>query len=995
MKFEVETEKPEGKYSELPALEQLTLMGYEYKSQTQLNNERKKFHEALLYGRLERKIAEINGLKPDEAKEIIEKIHEQNFRYEADLVDTNEQIHAKLIGLSTSTGLEPITITQYDQNGPYEKTVQFFDFVNPEKNDFVVSNQFEFHGYKRDIFPDIVIFVNGIPLVIIECKSPFRRDWLEAAVEKENFKKYRSRGKGYERLMFFNLFLVATAGSFAKHGTITSEVNHFSRWSGAYPLTLEQVEEKFGQSREQEVLIAGMLNKSNLLDLLKNYVIYQTFEGKKIKIVAKHQQYRAVSKCVERMKTEDSRYGGVVWHTQGSGKSFTMQWFAKQAIAYGNLPIAIVTDRRQLDKQIYKTFKSTGFPQPKNADKASDLEDFLKNPKGKTIMTTIQKFPEVSVSTDQKVLVLVDEAHRTNFGADAGAMSKALPKGIFFAFTGTPIDKKDKSTYQVFGPMVDQYGFEESKADGATLPIRYIGRMSKLYVEGEETIDELFDRIIGQDPNIDEKKKAELKKQYVRKSDIAEAPERVKRIALDIINHFTENIEKDGYKAMVVSPSREAAVIYKREFDRLNGPKSKIIMDQKLGESGKDGTSWDEYYLTDSEKRSAEEEFKKKSDPTKILIVVDMLLVGFDAPIVKALYLDKGLREHNLLQAIARVNRPYDEWKQEGLIVDYSGITKEIQKALGMFDEEQIKGAWEADDEQLIVLEQRYLDAMVFVKDLDKDHIDDEKVAEIFEFSDVRDRFDEAFKQFAKIYVSQRYKKEASQYEEDFKFLCNVRQLIRNKFDPPEMALRPYAPRIQKLIDDAIRSSGIEELVKPMEITYDNFLAYLGKIQSPRARTAMIKTKAMQVIQENYEKNPAYYEKLWQILQKLIAEEEARRKNNAEIIDLEGPYRDVYEKALKEHEERQKLGFEAPLEFVIYEELVANNVAKETSKKITLDLSPELLDQTKIVGWWEKPSIEKIMTESIYDSLENKISDKLIPKITEVILSWMRNPKNR
>jgi len=995
MKFQVETEKPEGKYSELPALEQLVLMGYEYKSQNQLNSERTKFHEALLYGRLEKKIMEINGLTQDEAKQVIDKIHESNFRYEADMVDTNEQIHAKLVGLSTSTGLEPITITQYDKNGSYEKTVQFFDFENPEKNDFIVTNQFEFHGYKRDIFPDIIIFVNGIPLVIIECKSPFRRDWLEAAVEKENFKKYRSRGQGYERLMFYNLFLVAAAGSFAKHGTITSEVNHFSKWSSAYPLTLEQVEEKFGQRREQEVLIAGMLDKSHLLDLLKNYVIYQTFEGKKAKIVAKHQQYRAVSKCVERMKKEDSRYGGVVWHTQGSGKSFTMQWLAKQAIAYGNLPIVIVTDRRQLDKQIYKTFKSTGFPQPKNAETSSKLEDFLKNPKGKTIMTTIQKFPEVSVSAAQKVLVLVDEAHRTQYGGDANAMSKALPKGIFFAFTGTPIEKKDKSTYQVFGPMVDQYGFEESKADGATLPIRYIGRMSKLFVEGEETIDELFDRIIGQDSNIDEKKKAELKKQYVRKSDIAEAPERIKRIALDIINHFTEEIEKDGYKAMVVAPSREAAVIYKREFDRLNAPKSKIIMDQNLGDSGKDKTSWDEYYLTDAEKRNAEEEFKKKSDPTKILIVVDMLLVGFDAQIVKVLYLDRGLREHNLLQAIARVNRPYDEWKGEGLIIDYSGITEEIQKALEVFDEKDVKGAWEPDNEQLMVLKQRYLDAMEFVKGIDKNNIDDAMIAEVFEFSDVRDKFDEAFKQFVKIYVSQRYKKEASIYEKDFKFLCEVRKLVRNKFDPPEMTLRPYAPRIQKLIDDAIRSSGIVELVTPIEITYDNFLAYLGKEKSPRARTAMIKTKAMQVIQENYEQNPAYYEKLWQILQKIIAEEEARRKKNAAFIDLEGKYKDVYEKALQEHEERKKLGFEAPIEFVIYEELIANKVTKETAKEITLNLSPKLLEQTDIVGWWEKSSIEKKMTEIIYDSVENKILDSLIPKITEVILSWMRNPRNR
>lgn len=992
MNFTVETEKPEGKYSELPALEQLSKMGYQYKSQSQLKGERQKMTEALLYGRLEQALIKINGITPDEAKEVISKIHESNFRHEADFVETNEQVYAKLVGLSTSAGLEPITITQYNENGAYPKTIQFFDFENPENNDFLITNQFEYWGFKQHIFPDIVVFVNGIPLVLIECKSPFRRDWLEAAVEKENYKKYRSRGNGFERLMFFNFFLVATAGSFAKHGTITSNVNHFAKWSSAYPLTKEQVDEKYGQSREQELLIAGMFEKSHLLDLFKNYVLYQTVESKKIKILAKHQQYRAVTKCAQRLQEETTRYGGVVWHTQGSGKSFTMQWLAKQAVKHGNLPILVVTDRRQLDKQIYKTFKSVGFDVEPKADSADDLAKFIKNPKGKTMMTTIQKFPEIDVTTDQRVLVLVDEAHRSNFGKDANAMSKALPNGLFFAFTGTPIDKKDRSTYQVFGKMVDQYGFEESKADGATIPIRYIGRMAKLFVEGTETIDQLFDRIIGQDPEITEEKKAELKKQYARKSDIAEAPERIKKIAFDIISHFDENIEKDGYKAMIVAPSREAAVIYYREFIRLKGPQARIIMDQHLGDKGKDGTSWDDFYLTDSEKRKAEESFKLKDDPTKFLIVVDMLLVGFDAPIVKVMYLDQGLQEHNLLQAIARVNRPYDEWKQEGLIVDYCGVTKEIEKALSIFDEDDIKGAWESDDDQLPILKLRYLDAMSFVKELDKNNIEDEKITEIFEFADVRDRFDEAYKQFAKILSSQMYKKEAAPYVSDFKFLTNVRTLMRNRFDPPGTSLASYAPRIQKLIDDAIRSSGILELVHPMEITFENFLAYLGKVKSPKARTALVKNKAIQVIQENYEQNPVYYEKLWQILQKIIEEEEARRKKNANYVDLEGKYREVYEKGLKVYEERKKLGFEAPIEFAIYEYVIDKKVSADTAKQIAFGLSAKLLEQTSVVNWKDKRSIELKMTEMIYDSLsDEKIDEKDVNELTSSILEWVRN----
>ena len=302
-------------YSELPALEQLVVMGYEYKSKNDLNKERKKTTEVLLYGRLREAIQRINpDIDSDGVDDAINQIKEDSFPFTYDTMDTNEKIRAKLVGLSQTGGLEPITVDQYNESGTVKKTVKLFDFDDIDNNDFVVTNQFELQGFKNPIFPDIVLYVNGIPLVIIECKSPFRRNWLEDAVEKENFRKYRSTGNGYERLMFYNHILIATCGVEARHGTISSDVNHFknSRWSSAYPLTIEQVEEKYGKSREQEILIAGMLEKSHLLDLLKNYVLYQTINNKRIKIVAKHQQYRAVTKCTAKIKTAENRRGGVI-----------------------------------------------------------------------------------------------------------------------------------------------------------------------------------------------------------------------------------------------------------------------------------------------------------------------------------------------------------------------------------------------------------------------------------------------------------------------------------------------------------------------------------------------------------------------------------------------------------------------------------------------------------------------------------------------------------
>ena len=981
-------------YSELPALKQLVTMGYYYMSKTDLNKERKRTTEVLLYGRLRRAITRINPeLDSDGIDDALNQIRENSFPFTYDTMDTNEKVRAKMVGLSQTGGLEPITVDQFDENGTVKKTVKLFDFDDIDNNDFVVTNQFELQGSKNPIYPDIVIFVNGIPLVIIECKSPFRKNWLEDAVEKENFKKYRSAGHGYERLMFYNHILIATCGVKARHGTISSDVNHFknSRWSSVHPFKMkhleEKIEKKFGKCREQEILIAGMLNRSHLLDLLKNYVIYQTTNNKRIKIIAKHQQYRAVTECIKKIKTANSRRGGIIWHTQGSGKSFTMQWVAKQAIEHGNLPLVIVTDRLQLDRQIYTTFSQAGFPNPIRANKSDDLADFIKSPKGKTLMTTIQKFEEITEATDQRIIVLVDEAHRSQFGTGAGSMDNAMPNGIYFGFTGTPIDRKDKSVYRVFGKLIDKYGFEESKADGATIPIKYAGRLPDLVVEGDQSIDELFDRIIDSEPDMTPELKEQLKREYVTKRKIiAEAPQRIKKIALDIVQHYTKYIQDNGYKAMIVASSREAAVLYKQELDRIKAPQSKIIMDQNLGQMGKDGSSWDRYYLTDGEKRNAEDSFKSPDDPTKILIVVDMLLVGFDAPIVKVLYLDKSIKEHSLLQAIARVNRPYDEWKTEGLIVDYWGVTRNIQKALEIFEPRDIQEAWEPDDHQLTVLKSHHTEAMSHLRGLDKNNL--EKIIETFEPVDRRDEFEEDFKKFSKVLNSQMYRKESVQYIPDFKDLCKIRQLLQNWYENPKTSTRKYANMIQKIIDDAIRATGISELIKPMNITYENFLSYVSKFESPRARIALIKTKAEQVIVENYPHNPVYYEELWQLLKRLILEEEKRRKENADYFNpaAEHQYQEIYEKALSMEEERKQIGLESDAEFSMYGLIQKYTKNKEISIKATKALFEKLFPETEIVEWYNKPSIRRKMEKITYDTLEPfNILDEDISKLSEKI----------
>ena len=971
--FEGREESEEFLQSEKPALEQLKAMGYEYKSQQALNIERKDYRQVLLYERLRKAIIKLNpDLDLDGIDDALNQIKEDRFPSTLDQMDTNERIRAKLVGLSRTGGLEPITVVQNLGEGNRDVTVKLFDFDNPENNDFLVTNQFELHGLKEPIFPDIVIFVNGIPLVIIECKAPSIRNPIQEAVEK-NFTKYQSRGHGYEKLMFYNHLLIATCGDLSRHGSISSSLNHYARWSEAHPLSTEDIMKMCNRKRvrEQEILIAGMLSKSHLLDLLKNFVIYEVVNYKKVKKIAKHQQYRVVTKAVERLNLKDddkilSDKGGVIWHTQGSGKSLSMLWFATQIMyKFKNPPILIVTDRKQLDDQIHKTFKTCGFPTPINAKNIRELERLLKNPKGKTIMTTIQKFGtrENHIHTDEQVIVLVDEGHRTQYKFNAQAMRRAMPNALFFAFTGTPIDKKNRSTYRVFGPLLDRYSFEESKADGATLPILYEGRMSELFVEGEdETMEQIFDRVFS---DLTKDMKDKLKREYITKEKICEAPSRIRKICIDIIEHFTKSIQPNGFKAMIVAVSREAAVTYKRELDKLNGPMSKIVMTSKIGDKGRDEISWDEYYLSEEQREKVSTWFKSPEDPTQILIVVDMLLVGYDAPIVQVLYLDKAVREHTLLQAIARVNRPYTPEKKHGRIVDYCGITKQLQEALAIFDEQDIQDVLVPFEIEIKELKLRHAEVMSFFSDIENKEDFDEIVVK-FEPINVREDFEYAFKMFSKSLDAVMPRIEADPFIVDFKNLSRIRQRLRNVYGGVGLSLKIEGNKVQQLIDDVIRSLKISTLIKEREVTDETFLADVFKItKTQKARTALVKNKARQIIDEKMHTNPAYYEKMKERLENLIREEKLRRKDTAEYFNN---YKEVYQELAETDKEIQKLGLTNTFEHAVYEELMRTTISdKKISKDITKKITEKIEEETKLVGWKNKRSTEKRLNIVIYD----------------------------
>ena len=993
MSFRIE-EKPEGKEVEFPALKLITKLGYEYQDLFQNRKERDKDTEVIIYKRLKKAIERLNPeLDDEQVNDALSQIHERNFSSSLDPVEANERIRIKLIGLSQENALDqPIQVKSLDKNGnPIDVDVKFIEF-DPEKiddNDFLVTNQFKLHGNKDYILPDIVVFVNGIPLVVIECKQPAKSDYLQAAFD-ENFSNYKRKNTGWEKLFFYNHLMIATCDIAASYGTLSSGPAHFSKWTDPYPMTKEELAELCERTPSaQDILLAGILNKKNLLNSLENFVMYQAAGNERIKLVGKHQQLRVVSKALKRIG-ETTDKGGIVWHTPGSGKSYSMAFFANQLLFKKKNPaIMVITDRRQLNEQITENFEKSGLVRPIQAKNSKHLSELLQNPKGKTIMLNIQKFGTdnlTDVHTDERVYVLVDEAHRTQYGFTAADMRVAMPNAIFFAFTGTPIEKKRRVTTEEFGEIFDKYSFEDAIHDGITLPVKHQGLLPELYVEGPETLDEIFDRVFV---DLDKEVKAKLKQKYASKSSLAEAPERIKKICDQIVHHYKTTIEPDGFKAMIVASTREAAVFYKKQLDKIGAPNSRIIMTSDLGEIGKDGLSWDEYYLTQEDRERKAEEFKDPNDPTKIVIVVDMLLTGYDCPVLKVMYLDKPIKEHTLLQAICRVNRRYNEQKKSGLIVDFIGVTKDLKKALQLFDEIDLKGALSTTDDDLTMAKDRHgviLDHISSLKGRDNSDILLE-----FEQLEKQETFAYDYKMFAKAVDELLPKKEAKQFEDDLKFGGKILAMIRTYYYGDKIRIKEYGAKVQQIIDDHIKTLGISELLEPREITYANFGAFIKK-HSKNAQAALLKNKVTTVILENQSRNPGFYEKLSDRLKELIEGEKERRIENAAAVVM---YQKLLDEAVTGPEKRMKeVGITDEYEFGVFEELTLHCKDEKIGKDCSNIISEKVHAETKTnPNWKEDPQSIAIIQLAIKDTLSEhpkEFSEELREELVEKLYDLAR-----
>jgi type I restriction enzyme R subunit len=959
--------------SEDPAVEVLSKhLGYVYVAPEVLEAERASLYETVLVGRLGKALKKLNPWISDD--NLHKAVRAVTNVQAASLIEAGEKLHTLL---AYGTALE-----QDRGEGKRSHNVRFLDFEKPERNEFLVTRQYRLQGAKTQIIPDLVVFVNGIPLGVIECKSPTLGDkWKTEAIEQLH--RYQELGDHYRERGMPRLFetvqvVVGTCGQAAVYGTVGTPPRFFAEWKSVYPRTDPAVEAALGRTpTPQDILLFGLLDPHNILDILRNFVVFENDAsvGRKIRKLCRYQQYTAVNKAIDRARKarKPTERGGVVWHTQGSGKSLTMLWLAlklRRDQLHENPTLVIVTDRVDLDEQIRETFQACNFPNPERAESVRDLQRLLSGPGGITILTTVHKFQDSArgkgsaravyptLSEAKNIFILADEAHRTQYGNLAANMRKALPNAAFFGFTGTPIDKKDRSTLHTFGPYIDTYTIEQAVADGATVPIFYEGRLPELRIVGNN-LDAVFDRVFA-DRTAEEREA--IKKRYAREDAIAAAPKRIDAICLDLIDHYTKFIQPNGYKAQIVAVSRDAAALYKETLDRFNAPESAVVYS-----SSNDDKAHLAKYRTDKEQRDKLiDRFKRPMDKDglSILIVCDMLITGFDAPIEQVMYLDSPLKEHTLLQAIARVNRIYDDAKTYGLIVDYWGVSEALEEALEIFAPADIRGVMLPKADELPRLQSRHQAALrFFVRIKHRDDLN-ECIA-VIAADDTRAEFDLAFRRFGQSLDMLLPDPRALHYVADFKWLGKIRQGAAARFRDKTVDISDCGPKVRKLIEDAIIAEGIQILVKQVSLFSADFEEKLKALRSDEARASEMEHAIRDEIHLRLDENPAFYASLRARLEQILADCKARRIDAAEQLRLLAEVRTA---ARGPRQAAEKLGL-SETAFAIYGLLSPKARADDKPDQAAVDLAAILEEtleaQTDIVDWQHKEEVQKEMRKRI------------------------------
>ena len=982
------------------------------------------------------------------------------------LLEVNKEIFQLLLN-GTSVDKNELTGEEYPK-------VQFIDFKNPENNSFIAINQFRINTPgtpKGFIIPDIVLFINGLPLVVVECKdqNEFTANPLTEAYKQ--LRRYSNQRietheaglkEGEEKLFHFNQLCIATYGDDATYGTITSTDQYYLNWKDIYPESLKTYNPPLGKERRQEQLIQGMLSKNNILDLLQNFTLFmEVGEGKEIKIISRYQQFRAVQKIKERLlngKTPKER-SGVIWHTQGSGKSLTMVFLIRKIRSVSKLSdykIVIINDRTDLEEQLGNTARYTD-EKIDYVSKIGDLKPKLSTENSNITMVMLQKFQERDavqspdyiknkvaeaipqykdfgvVNTSDRILILQDESHRT-VNSDLGDnMFAAFPNSTKIAFTGTPLitDRHKTKTVDRFGDYIDKYKLQDAVDDGATVQILYEGKTADTALNEKAVFDKKFEDLFKERT---EEELLAIKKKYGTYGDILEAEERIKLIAKDMVNHYVANILPNDFKAQVVCSSKLAAVRYKKYIDLAleeiitekeidNDYEPELLRKLKFLKSAVVVSSDDTNELAeitqarkDAKASNAVENFKKKinyEEPNTgiaFIVVCDMLLTGFDAPIEQIMYLDKKLKEHNLLQAIARVNRIYPD-KNRGYIVDYIGLANNLKEALSIYGgdafDEVMQGMKDIETE-VPILESRYRRILQLFKDNKVNYFEEflnqkikdtleeyyvlEAAIELLQDIKLRANFTTYLKAFQESMDVILPNEIATPYKIPAKRLGYLLIKIKERYKDDTLDISGAGNKIKMLVNEHLISLGINPKIPPTELFSSNFIEELDKQKTAKAKASEMEHATRKHIKINLAEDPVFYKTMSEKLDSII---QSHWEDWDAILEGLIELRSDLEAGRKEGSIEGITIEEAPFCDLIIDIAYGKEASAEIMqqlKPVITEIMPVIKKEIKIARFWKKKDeIEKlrgkiedvilvIAGEQNLDPVINK-TDKIVSEI--------------
>ena len=1120
---------------EKPFCEQLKLMGWEWiEGDPDLpeSTERVSSREVLLKGRLASALRKLNlraGQPWLNDERIARAIRNLEQAAGHRLMEINQSATELLLKGTVADGLP-----DWDQGRP--KPVGYIDFENWANNDFLVINQFkvELTSGRGHIIADAVLFVNGIPLVVAEFKSPGIQNPLQEAINqllrysnqrRELFPTLYTENEGVERLFHTNQLLVASNFLEARAATVGAPPEAYLEWADTSPVPMSTVAEELGlisaspdqteaeeevtalgpeQSersgiplffrkpeqrpagmrgtdvnlRSQQILVAGILRPAHLLDLMRNFTVFQQVDGKTRKVVARYQQFRAIQKAVSRLQegrtrnqgaTRDER-GGIIWHTQGSGKSLSMVFLVRKMRMTPHLnqfKVVAVTDRTDLERQLRETAQLSGeavrptdYDIMRRESPTARTQRILKETTPDIVFAMLQKYQEVErqsardrvamtivrrerkpgldqpvvekevtfeenihfeefpvINESEKILVLVDEAHRSHTRALHRNLRKALPNAAIIGFTGTPILSKEKTeTREIFGEFIDKYILQDAELDGATVPILYEGRTADGFVKDASGLDELFVDMF-RDYTADEL--AVIKAKYATEGDVLEAPMLIEQKARDMLCHYVGVVFPEGFKAQVVATSRDAAFIYgeKLEQARLQLVRELEVVRaatlalsdeevEKLDENSRflvrtypllakirsleiavifsgdhnDPESWKEW----SDKAKQEDRIKRfkrkfaiekteKTDPLSILIVNNMLLTGFDAPVEQVLYLDRKIVAHDLLQAIARVNRTYGA-KKCGYVVDYIGVARHLKDALEDYDGEDTEGALiDINVELPKLLDRRDRAVAVFtdrgIKDLQ------EQVTECVDLlADLKTRaeFINKLRSFYDTLNILEHRPEVpGDVFRDAKLLGFINKVAANLYRDPALNLLGVAEKVKALINAHISARGVDPKIPPTAITDSEFERVLQAQTGSRARATQMQHAARYHIVTFSNQNPIYARKMSEKLEEILQ----RFKDDWDALERE--LRRFIEE-LKRGDQNDFPGLDptiqVPFVRLVLEECSKGRELTESQRSAvlaaTLEMVERIRQEVRKVGFWKNQSIRELLTRTLVRDID-------------------------